>query len=154
MTNDSLPDWRAMTQREYEILRFVSAHSPILWLDTLNAFLPSVLEVDTVLRDALAKKWIEATNPADHPPFCSIRITATGRSVCAAFALVQQEQHQQEQLRQENRWRLAAEKADQKAMRRDDRRFQIKLNVAMVFLGAFLSNLDRIIAWILSIFRS
>ena len=154
MNDDVSSGCRAMTQREYEILRFVSTHSPILWLDALNAFLPSVLAADTVLRDALAKKWVEVTNPADHPPFCSIRVTASGRSVCAAFALVQQEKHQQEKLQQENRWRHAAEKADQKAMRRDDRRFQIKLNVAMVFLGAFLSNLDRIIAWVLSIFRS
>lgn len=154
MNDDVSSGWRAMTQQEYEILCFVSVNGPIRWADALNAFLPSVLAVDTVLRDALAKKWIEVTNTADHPPFCSIRVTASGRSVCAAFALVQQEKHQQEKFQQENRWRLAAEKADQKAMRRDDRRFQIKLNVAMVFLGAFLSNLDRIVAWILSLLRS
>lgn len=157
-----------MTDLEYDVLSFIRDHRPsVPWLDVLNSFLPSgrSLDADSILRLALQDGLVEKTSSLDTPPNCTIRISYLGiRCILEEqehrekLALLRNENIQQEQQRKhENDRVLEAQAASQAEIQRSDRKFQVKLSLLQALLsflaGAVTTNLDRIIAWVMSLFH-
>ncbi len=146
-----------MTDFELEILRFLRfSDAPVLWCDLLNRYSPPrpVADVDAVLRLLLANGLVEKNSPSSAPPLCSIELSEVGFSRLVHERdrrkhIIQQEQHKQQQSRAEAR--RAAE--NQAAERTTDKQFQIKLCILSAVLSCLLSNLDRLIPWLSSLFH-
>lgn len=143
-------DITSLTSTDYEILSFLAQRPSCLWSDVLNAFDPAeqINEVNRALRIILDQGLIEKLYPADSPPQCRIRLTLDGYR-----ALHLHDVHiRDEQKKQEDNDRMRKEEASAKeAERASDRRFQEKLatkqTVLAALLGAFFSNLDRLVPW-------
>lgn len=75
-----------MTNREYEILRYIHNNRTMLWGDLLNAFNPQnqINQTDAVLHKLLPTGLIEKTWASDRPPRCRIRLTGQGIAVLDA----------------------------------------------------------------------
>lgn len=164
-----------MTDFEYEVLQFIKTFdgNP-RWIDILNAFLPTKRDGDAnrVLNVFLSNGTLENASPTNRPPNCKLKLSDK------AFLLLLKEQERREKLesiqkeneRKENEKQQAAEQKENERFNREqsckeaDRKaehaFQYKLTFLNAFLtfisgmisGAIISNLDRIIPWILSLF--
>ena len=77
-----------MTNREYEILRYIHNNRTMLWGDLLNAFNPQnqINQTDAVLHKLLSTGLIEKTWASDRPPRCRIRLTGQGIAVLDAVS--------------------------------------------------------------------
>lgn len=152
-----------MTNREYELLEYIRSRNRIPWFKVLNAFGPESQgrNNDAVLKKFLSEGLIEPVWPGEKPPRCVIRLTNKG-----ILALLEAEEQMQleaslraqrirkEQTQQEKELQKAVrEQADAQANRAAEHRFQIRLTiwntVLSAALGAFLSNLDRLIPLII-----
>ena len=163
-----------MTDFEYEVLQFIRTfHGNPRWTDVLNAFLPSHRDsdADRVLKILLSDGTLENASPASTPPNCNLKLSDK------AFLLLLEEQERREKLRlvqqenerkenekqqadeQKENERFNREQSCKEADRKAEHAFQYKLTFLNAFLtftsglisGAILSNLDRLIPWILSL---
>lgn len=146
-----------MTKLEYQVLSYIHINESAAWVSVLNAMQPSTQPVDTdaVLHKMLSTGIIEKN--AVSKSYCYVHLTEKGISLLLEETdrrlkeqLVVQKQIDREQDAQnENKRRYAREKADRQSEQRTDRIFQVLL----VLLGALVTNIDRIIPWLISFFR-
>ena len=142
-----------MTNLELEILRLLhQADGPVPWVDVLNHFLPSAAtaDVSAVLGALLRSGAVEKTSLSASPPFCSLVLSESG-----LFLLIQGDEQRKHEQRKQQQSRAEARRAAEHraAERKADQHFQIKLCVLSAVLGGLLSNLDRLIPWLISLFH-
>ena len=145
-----------MTALEIQILRYLGTVSKDLsFSDISNQFYPDVSPMLTksILDRFLEDKVIENTTPAQHSPFCRVRITGNGRVQLHAEEerIRLEESIRQENERKEYEKQQAADKKERDRLAREDSRkdadqkaehaFQYKLSLMNAFLNFSLSFL-------------
>lgn len=150
-----------MTNREYELLDFIRTRNHVKWYKVLNAFGPKTegRSNNAVLKKALSDGLIEVVWPGEKPPRCTIKLSEKGiLALLAAEEQMQQEsliraanvRHEKEQ-EQKRLNRIAIEKADRRAEKRADRKFQVALSLLNTLfsflLGLLAEHFLGIIQW-------
>lgn len=146
-----------MTELEYRVLSYIHrTHNPY-WTDVINAMNPPTppIETDAILRNLISRWMIHSSGPSFD--LSRVSLTPDGISWLLSetdFRLkeqlsLQENVKQEQQKRDERNRRDSDEKSQRKADQRSDRIFQIFLVVA----SALITNLDRLIPWLISLFR-
>lgn len=156
-----------MTELEYKILIYIKEKNEIHWIDLLNDLHPEFSYQDTgaVAQMLLDNGLLENPAPVNPPPLCQLRLSDRGRITLLSEedrlrreeSLRQDNIHKEQAQEQKELDRIIRERADCEADRAAEHRFQTRLSlwntILSAALGAFFTNLDRIVPFLIQFFK-
>lgn len=141
-----------MSNFEYKILAYIREKQPVSWGDVINAFNPDVNinKVKLLLENLLSEGLIKVLLPGTKPPKCMFIIDGKGYS--ALLTKADEVENSKKQALKETE-KNSEEQAAKEAEQANFKKFEVRLSVFNILFGAFIGNLDRIIAFIISLFK-